>query len=121
MQTKASAYLAKRIGDELLKPSKPTEPAEPDEPEPPADELEGQVFLDEHERSLGTSYRLPGVAVYVVTDGYANREEELARCLPEPQPRIFLRREDGRITGLIYVPDPSRAPRRPDGMRASEV
>lgn len=124
MHQKAGMYLAKRIGDELLAPPKPK--AEAAEPEAPAeevvDEYDGAVFRDEQDRPLGIARRLPGVAVYVVSSEYANPNAEMERYLAEePEGEIFVRREGGRITGLIYVPEPSRAPRRPEAMRADDI
>jgi hypothetical protein len=119
-------YLAKRIGDELLAPPKPK--AEPEEAagaetaEEVVDELDGAVFRDEQERPLGIARRLPGVAVYVVSNEYANANAELERYLAEePEGQIFVQRAGQRIVGLIYVPEPSRAPTRPDAMRADEI
>jgi len=121
---KAGMYLAKRIGDELLAPPKPK--AEPEEAEAPAeafvDEYDGAVFRNEQDQPLGIARRLPGVAVYVVSSEYANPNAELERYLDEePEGQLFVRREEGRITGLIYVPEPSRAPTRPEAMRADEI
>ena len=125
MQRIGASYIAKRIADQVLAP--PPKPAAPDEPEdepseePVVDELDGQPFHDEDGQPLGTALRLPGIAVYVVADGYANRHAELLRSLAEPESRLFWHTEDGRITALIYVPDPANAPRRAEGIRADEV
>ena len=116
MQRKASAYLVKRLGDELF-----AKPAAPDEPTKPDADLDGQLIHDEEGRAVGTAHRLRHVAVYVVSDGYGKPDDELARCLKESDSEVMFQTDGGRITALIYVPDPSRAPRRPEAMRADEV
>ncbi len=116
MQKMGASYVAKRIADQLMAP-----PAKRAEPSEPAADPDGEVFHDEEGQPLGTAYRVPGVAVYVVSDGYDSPQDELERCLAEPESRLFFHTEDGRITGLVYVPDPSRAPRRVEAIRADDV
>jgi len=113
----AGAYLVKRLGDELF--TKP-EPAAADEAEV-GDDLDGLVVHDEEDRPVGTAHRIADVAVYVVFDGSGIPEDVFARCLDEPETRLMFQAGDGRITSLIYVPDPSLAPRRPEGLRADDV
>ena len=127
MQRIGASYIAKKIADQVLtpppKPAPPAEAEDDDEPrEPPVvDELDGQPFHDEEGQPLGTAFRLPGIAVYVVGDRYANRHAELLRALAEPESRIFWHTVDGRITALFYFADPANAPSRPEGMRADDV
>ncbi len=116
MQKMGASYVAKRIADQLMAP-----PAKRAEPSEPAGGPDGEVFHDEDGQPLGMAYRVPGVAVYVVSDGYDSPQAELERCLAEPESRLFFHTEDGRITGLVYVPDPSRAPRRVEAFRADDV
>ena len=120
MQKMAGSYLVKRLGDELFaKPAPREETAE--EASEEADEYDGQVVHDEEGQRLGTAHRVPDVAVYVVFDGYGRPEDVLARCLAQPDSRLLFQEERGRVTALIYVPDPSALPRRPEGLRADEV
>ena len=117
MQRVVGGYLAKRIGDELFSPlAQPTMPGTPADDDDP-DRL---AVSDEGGRPLGTAYRLPGVAVYVVSDGHGHRQDELAWCLADPEGRLFIHRDRGRITGLIYAPASSRPP-TVEGLRADEV
>jgi len=84
-------YLAKRIADQLLAP--PAQPATAAQP------VEGEVAggdLDGH----------------VVHDEHGQ---------PLGTAHRFLYTEGARIAGLIYVPDPSRAPRRVSAIRSDEV
>ena len=117
MQRVVGGYLAKRIGDELF-----SRPAQPSAPGPPADDdgPDRLALTDEAGRPLGTAYRLPSVAVYVVSDGHGHRQDELAWCLADPEGRLFVQRDGGRISGLIYAPAPSRPP-AVAGLRADEV
>ncbi|CAA9536183.1 MAG: hypothetical protein AVDCRST_MAG73-1479 [uncultured Thermomicrobiales bacterium] len=118
MQQKAAMYVAKRFADQVLSSPKPAPVEEPE----PDDDLHGQIVDDGEGNALGTAVRLPGLAVYVVTDGRRYSEDELTSPLGEPDTRLFLHTNDaGRLTGLIYVPDPSRAPQRVAATRSDEV
>ena len=122
VQKIGASYIAKRIADHVMAPPAPAaEPAEATAPREPAGEPDGQVVHDEEGRDIGRAYRVPGVAVYVVWDGYGDRAEELERCLAEPESRLFFRTEGRRITGLIYASDPNRPSRRVQGLRADDV
>jgi hypothetical protein len=116
-------YLAKRIGDELLAPPRPERTratdAGPVAEDGPPDEVE---ITDDRGRLLGTALRLPGVAVYVVSDGHSYRQDELEWCLAEPSGRRFVLREGGRIAGLVYAPpDRRRRRQRVEALRAEDV
>ncbi len=123
----AGQYVAKRLYDQILAPPKQVEEAEDDAPverrevEVEADELHGQVVTDDEGRPVGTARRLRQVAVYVVADRHANAEAELLRSLNEPESRLLLRSEDGRLTALIYVPDPDSAPAQVEGIRSDDI
>jgi hypothetical protein len=84
------------------------------------DELDGQPFHDEDGHLLGTAYRLAEVAVYVVSNGYQRPAADFA-LLADPQTRLFWQTADGRVVALIYVPDPSRVPARPEALRADDI
>lgn len=126
MQRVGASYVGKKLYDYLkTQPDRSIGPETagpgPDELGPPGDELDGQPFHDEDGQPLGTAFRLADVAVYVVFDGYGDPDAELERCLAEPETRIFWQTQDGRISAVIYVPDPSRAPARPQAMRADDI
>ena len=119
MQKVVGGYLVKRIESELFAP-----PAQPAKSSPPADDdVDGdrRFVSDERRRRLGTAYRVPGVAVYVVSDGHGYRQDELEWCLGDPDSRLFVERDGGRITGLIYAPASARRRRRVEGLRADDV
>ena len=120
MQGKASAYIVKRLGDELFaKPAPPTDPVDAAEPEP--DDLDRRMIHDEDGRRVGLALRVHRLAVYVISDGHGGAEEQFARCLDDPDHRLLFQTTDGRITGLIYAPDPNRLPPRGDALRPDEV
>jgi hypothetical protein len=122
VQKIGAQYLVKKFTDYVTAP-----PAEAPEQEPgmPAatalPDLDGQVIEDDEGQPIGTAHRLRDVAVYVVSRGYGDRAEELRECIGDPESRVLFHTVDGRLAGLIYVPDPSKAPRQAAGMRADEV
>ena len=128
MQRTAGAFIGKKIKDELFAAPKPrtadgardaTDSAPPAEP---ADDIDGTLIEDEEGLVVGTAHRVPGVAVYVAFEGYGNSQRVLADCVGEADTRLLLTTDDaGRIAALIYVPDPSRAERRPQAMRPDDV
>ena len=119
MQKIGAQYLVKRITDYVTAPA----PALDDEAVPSAetDSIEGQVINDDAGNPLGKALRVQNLAVYVVSDGFGDRVEDLRDCLADPDSRLLFHNVDGRLAGLIYVPSPNRAPRRGGGMRASDV
>lgn len=123
MQRAASAYVIKRIKDELFSP--PAEPDGPDESNEAQDSLEdtldGYVVHDEDGQPVGTAHRIHDVAVYVVSNGYGDPEVRFAQCLSDPDSRLIFHTEDGRVTAVIYVPDKLEPPGQVRGTRADEV
>jgi hypothetical protein len=126
VQKIGAQYLVKRITDYVVAP--PSQAAEQESAAPatavPAasgPDLDGEEIRDDEGRRLGTARRLRDVAVYVVADGVGDRVEALQQCLDDPESRVLFHTVDGRLAGLIYVPDPSKAPPRAGGMRADEV
>ena len=121
MQRMAGAYIANRIKQELF-PS-PTEPDEESgEVTAAVDELDGQVVHDDEGRAIGRAYRLPDVAVYVVTDN-ERPEDALVRALRDPDCELIFQTEAGRATAVIYIPEPLQEPSRANvrGIRADDV
>ncbi|HEY8448479.1 MAG TPA: hypothetical protein VIL01_15365 [Thermomicrobiales bacterium] len=129
MQKIGAQYVAKRIYDSVLATPKPetdetegVSAAAPQPEEKPAHDLDGQIVRDENGAELGTAHRIPGIAVYMVYDGYGSPRDQFDRLVEDPETRLYVQRDgSGRILGLIYVPDPSRLPQRPAGLRPDEV
>jgi hypothetical protein len=126
VQKIAAQQVAKRIYDSVMAPTKvayETErAAESPEPAPDLPDLHGQTVRDETGAELGTAHRLSDVAVYLVFDGYGTPRDLFDRLVEDPGTRLYVQRDErGHIVGLLYVPDPSRLPQRPAGLRADEV
>jgi hypothetical protein len=117
MQGVVTGYVGNWLKDELLKPAL-APPPKPDGSEgPPA----RQELHDEDGESLGVAYLAAGVSVYVVSEGYGTPQSELARCISDPNSTLMVQTEGGRITALIYVPDPALPSRKSLGLRPEDV
>jgi hypothetical protein len=125
MQKVGAQYLMKKFADQVLAPPEASAdasdpaaaPARPLGPPP-----ESIIVRDANGELLGTGYRVEELAVYVVTDGQGDPAVELDRCIGDPQTRLFRDSEDGRLTAIIYVPDPSRrATMRGPAVRADDI
>jgi hypothetical protein len=127
VQRIGAQYLVKRVTDYVMAP--PAQAGEPANAEtvaaaPAAEsgpDLDGEEVRDDEGKRLGIARRLRDIAVYVVADGFGDRVETLQRCIEDPETRVLFHTVDGRLAGLIYVPDPSKAPARSGGMRADDV
>lgn len=122
------ALVFKKIGDRLTEEifPEPKARAEPDEAPPHhAADDDGPdaaiVMHDEDGRLLGTAQIVAGVNVYVIGDGYGTTHAELMQCLAEGSQEIRVMTERGRITALVYFPDPARPPRTGQALRADDV
>jgi hypothetical protein len=116
MQGVVTGYVGNWLKDELLKPAlAPPPPGEA--PKPP----DKQELHNEDGESIGVAVLAAGVSVYVVSDGYGTPQSELARCISDPNSTLMVQTEGGRITALIYVPDPELPPRKTLGLRAEDV
>jgi hypothetical protein len=126
VQKIGAQYLVKRVTDYVMAPSAEGEAAPGETAAAPAaaasgPDLDGEEIRDDEGQRLGTARRLRETAVYVVADGFGDRVEALQRCIEDPETRVLFHTVDGRLAGLIYVPDPNKAPARSGGMRADEV
>ncbi len=122
-----SQYIVKRISDQILAPP-PTREVEAEVAEPQrrveeriVDALDGQAVVDDEGHPVGTARRLASIAVYVVSERRGDAESELMRALNDPNSRLLIRSDDGRVSGLIYVPDPDSAPPAIEGIRSDEI
>ncbi|MGI8475639.1 MAG: hypothetical protein ACR2OO_04625 [Thermomicrobiales bacterium] len=122
MQKIGTQYVLRKIKDQVMAPPPEKQPGVPEaQVERPGKDIDGQIINDENGQTIGRAFRLPGVALYVVATGTMPNEDELKRCLADPNPRTFLHTEDGRLTGVIFVPDASHFPKRVVGGRADDV
>ncbi len=122
----AGQYIVKRISDQVFAPPvEPEEKVEEAEPrhvqEQVVDELDGQVVTDDEGHPVGTARRLISIGVYVVAERRGEAESELIRAIHDPDSRLLIRSADGKVTGLIYVPDPDSAPPQVEGIRSDDI
>jgi hypothetical protein len=131
LQRTAGTFIAKKIKDELFAP--PKADVEDDEPEyrAPApqhyenDDQDGAEYRDENGRLLGYTRRVGNVAVYAVTSAHGSPHAALSEALRDPNSQLVFQSTNGRISGLIYVPDPNSSPGSSSGdsqgFRADDV
>jgi hypothetical protein len=127
VQKIGAQYLVKRVTDYVMAP--PASAAEPESEQQPSSsapevigpDLDGEEIRDDEGQRLGIARRLRDVAVYIVSDGFGDRLAVLQQAFEDPETKVLFHTVDGRLAGLIYVPDPSKAPPRAGGMRADEV
>jgi hypothetical protein len=121
------ALVIKKIGDRLTEEIFPEPKPKPEPDEDPrqhtaADGLDDEIVMhDEDGRLLGTAKLVSGVGVYVIGDGYGTTQSELRQCLAEGTPDVRVMTDRGRITAIIYFPDPNRPPRTGQALRADDV
>jgi hypothetical protein len=118
LQRNAGLFIAKKIKDELFAPP----PQEDDEDEEPRyapapqqqsyvnDPQDGAEYRDDEGRLIGYMRRVPDVAVYAVTSAHGSPHAALSEALRDPNSQLVFQSTNGRISGLIYVPDPDGTP-----------
>jgi hypothetical protein len=127
VQKVGGQFVLKKISDYVMAPSPPPQAEEETEVDqqpavqgPP--NLNGQVISDENGDRLGVARRLAGVNLYVIADGRTGLEQQLKATIDDPGSRVFFHHtEDGRLSGLIYVPDPSSRPAPVSASRAEDI
>jgi hypothetical protein len=113
-QRTAGTFIAKKIKDELLNPA--LNPEEEPEEAPVArtasryedDPQDGSRYVDEDGNLLGYLRRVHDVAVYTVTTAQANANAALHDALSDPDSQVSYQTVNGRISAIIYAPDPER-------------
>lgn len=124
MQRTVGMYIANKIKDEIFSPQQvETEDGEIEYIEPEHDPLDGQLIRDDQGRSIGRAYRVPDVAVYVVSGNNADPDVELERALNDPEAETIIHWEGDRIAALVYVPEQARSSAATGihGVRAEDV
>ena len=127
MQKVGASFVLKKVGDYVMAPPKTaeveeerTEEAAPRAPEMPS--LDGQTITDEDGQSLGIARRVANVGVYLITGDRSGLDDQLKATVEDPAGRVFFHHaEDGRLTGLIYVPDPAKRPAPVAATRADDI
>jgi hypothetical protein len=124
MQRTVGMYIANKIKDEIFSPQQvETEDGRIEYIEPEHDPLDGELIRDDQGRSLGRAYRVPDVAVYVVTGNNADPDTELEGTLNDPEAETIIHWEGNRIAALVYVSQRARSSAATGvrGVRAEDV
>jgi hypothetical protein len=130
VQKIGAQYLVKRISDYVTAPPATAESKamESTETRPTIAEtledghdLDGEAIRDDDGQVIGIARRIRNIAVYVISDTSTHRLEALQECVDDPESRVLFQTVDGRLAGLIYVPDPEKAPPRVGGFRADDI
>jgi hypothetical protein len=135
IQRSVGMYIANQLKDQILTPKQQAQAdAEAGVVAAPAgqqvryvaeeeyDDLDGQILRDENGNSLGRAYRVPSVAIYVITKDGRNPAAALRRAIEAGGADLhFLTNDQGRITSVVYIADASTAPVGIEGARADDV
>jgi hypothetical protein len=108
MQRTIAAYVANKVKDEIFNPKQVDESGDVQVVEPAVDPLDGELIRDSEGRSLGLAYRVPNVAVYVVSGSNADPDAELERALNDPDTETIIHWEGDEIAALVFVPAQAR-------------
>jgi hypothetical protein len=120
-------FALKKISDYVMAPPPQAEEVEEEAPAAPQAapvyaDLDGQVITDEDGKRIGIARRVSSVALYLVADSRAGIENQLRATVDDPNHEVrFQLTEDGRLAGLIYVPDPSNRPAPVSASRADDI
>lgn len=124
IQRNIGLFLANKIKDEIFAPQAvENEEGEIEYIEPEHDPLDGELIRDNEGRALGRAYRVPDVAVYVVSGNNIDPDQELDRALNDPEAETIIHWEGDRITALVYIPEQARtnAATGVHGLRADDI
>lgn len=131
LQRTAGTFIANKIKDELFAPPPVEEDEQPEyrpshEPQRHVDDdQDGAEYRDDDGRLLGYTRRVTNIAVYAVTSAHGSPHAALSEALRDPNSQLIFQSTNGRVSGLIYVPDPNSTPRSGSddgqGFRADDV
>jgi len=124
IQRNVGMFIANKIKDEIFSPQPVrNDDGEIEYVEPAHDPLDGELIRDDQGRALGRAYRVPDVAVYVVSGNNIDPDEELERALNDPEAETIIHWEGDRIAALVYVPEQARsnAATGVRGLRAEDI
>lgn len=134
IQRSVGMYIANQLKDQILTPKQQAEAEAAGGVAPVAgqparavaeedyDDLDGQILRDENGNSLGRAYRVPSVAIYVITKDARNPAAALRRAIEAGGADLhFLTNDQGRISSVVYIADAQSAPSGIEGARADDV
>jgi hypothetical protein len=125
VQKVGAQFALKKISDYVMAPQAQSEETG-DETDAPAAameaDLDGQVITDDEGQRIGVARRVANIAVYLITDRSAGLEDQLQEAIVDPAGRVFFHHDAaGRLTGLIYAPDPASQPAPVNVTRADDI
>lgn len=126
VQRVGAQYALKKISDYVMAPAGQDEAGEGEAAAPASApvvaSIDGQTITDEHGQALGTARLVASVAVYLITDQRRGLGEQLQQTVGDPDTRVYFHHDDqGRLAGLIYVPDPSKRPAAVAATRPDDI
>jgi len=123
LQRNVGMFIANKIKDEIFSPQEVRNDEGEVEYVETHDPLDGELIRDDQGRALGRAYRVPDVAVYVVSGNNVDPDEELERALHDPEAETIIHWEGDRIAALVYVPEQARsnAATGVRGLRAEDI
>ncbi len=142
MQRVAGQFVVKKFADQLLgsddKPAQQNQnqqggapehyPQQPYAPAPAAPvqisggELNGNMIYDDDGNRLGIARHVSEVSVYLISHSANELNRTLQQAVNDPDTEIrFSTDNNGRVTGLIYVPSSARAAQSIPGIRSDDI
>ncbi|HEV2527536.1 MAG TPA: hypothetical protein VGT61_03665 [Thermomicrobiales bacterium] len=138
MQRVAGQYVVKRFADQLLgsEEKQAQQQGAPEQPHyqqaPPSQagapvpvsggELDGEMIYDDENNRLGIARHVAEISVYVVSHSKNELGRTLRQAVEDPESEVrFAFDNNGRITGLIYVPSGARGNQNIRGTRLDDV
>ena len=85
-------------------------------------ELNGNMIYDDDGNRLGIARHVSEVSVYLISHNANELNRTLQQAVNDPDTEIrFSTDNNGRVTGLIYVPSSARAAQSIPGIRSDDI
>ena len=85
-------------------------------------ELNGNMIYDDDGNRLGIARHVSEVSVYLISHNATELNRTLQQAVNDPDTEIrFSTDNNGRVTGLIYVPSSARAAQSIPGIRSDDI
>lgn len=85
-------------------------------------ELNGNMIYDDDGNRLGIARHVSEVSVYLISHNATELNRTLQQAVNDPDTEIrFGTDNNGRVTGLIYVPSSARAAQSIPGIRSDDI
>ncbi len=139
MQRVAGQYVVKKFADQLLGSDERQAQQQAPEQQPyqqqpyqqpqqttvapvTGGELDGEMIYDDENNRLGVARHVAGISVYVVSHNKNELGRTLQQAIEDPENSVrFSFDNNGRLTGVIYVPANARGNQNIRGTRLDDV